>query len=55
MVRKEDRSASAASVLELLSLEAVAGTELVLSATGVEAQEALDALSRLFDSDFQEC
>ena len=55
IVQKGSQSTSAASILGLISLEAVPGTELVLSATGAEAQEALDAVAGLFASDFQGC
>lgn len=52
-VQKGNQFASAASVLELLSLAASPGTELVLSATGADSQEALDAVAGLFANDFQ--
>jgi phosphocarrier protein HPr len=52
-VQRGNQSVSAASILELLSLAASPGTELVLSATGAEAQEALDAVAGLFASDCQ--
>lgn len=42
------------SILDILTLAAVAGTELTLEATGVDAAEALDALSKLIESDFGE-
>lgn len=43
------------SILELLTLAASPGTELVLSATGADSQEALDAVASLFASDLQAC
>ena len=55
MIRKGSQSVDAASILELLTLAASPGTELVLSATGMESQEALDAVAGLFASDFQAC
>jgi phosphotransferase system HPr (HPr) family protein len=55
IVKKGSQSVSAASILGLLSLAVTPGTELVLSATGAEAQEALDAVAGLFASDFQAC
>lgn len=55
IVQKGNQSTSAASILGLISLEAIPGTELVLSATGAEAQAALDAVADLFSSDFQGC
>lgn len=54
-VQKGSQSVSAASILGLISLEAIPGTELVLSATGAESQEALDAVAALFANDFQGC
>jgi len=54
-VRKVSQSVNAASILGLLSLDAAPGTELVLTATGAEAQQALDAVTGLFASDFPEC
>jgi phosphotransferase system HPr (HPr) family protein len=55
IVRKGSQSARAASIFELLSLAASPGTELVLSATGAESQEAVDAVAGLFASDFHGC
>ena len=48
----DGQTANAASVLELLSLAAGQGQQLVLSARGPQAEEALDALVRLFDEQF---
>ncbi len=42
------------SILSLLMLEAVRGTELQLMASGAEAEEALAALSELVASGFEE-
>jgi phosphocarrier protein NPr/phosphocarrier protein len=42
------------SILELLTLAAEAGTRLVVEATGPDAQEALEAIGRLFDRNFNE-
>jgi phosphotransferase system HPr (HPr) family protein len=55
MVRKGSDAVEAASMLGLLTLAAAHGTELVLSATGAESQEALDAVAGLFANGFQEC
>jgi phosphotransferase system HPr (HPr) family protein len=52
-VRKGSQSVNAASVLDLLSLDAPSGTELVLFATGADADEALDALANLFRGEFE--
>ncbi len=51
-VHFEGQTANAASVLELLSLAVGPGEQLVLSAHGPEAEEALDALVRLFHEEF---
>ena len=48
MIQKGSQVADAASILDLLSLAATQGTELVLSATGAEAEEALEAVAGLF-------
>ena len=50
MIQNGPQSANAGSVMDLLSLAATQGTELVLSATGSEAEEALEAVVGLFDS-----
>jgi phosphocarrier protein HPr len=50
LVQHGNQSANAASIFDLLSLGAAAGTELVLSATGAEAEEAVEAVAELFDS-----
>ena len=42
------------SVLNLLTLAAVQGTELLLEAQGPDAREALDALAELVEKDFSE-
>lgn len=42
----------AKSILHLLTLGAVQGTELTVEAQGVDAEEALDAVVRLVESDF---
>ena len=48
MIQKGSQFANAASIFDLLSLAATEGTELVLSATGPEAEEALEAVVGLF-------
>jgi phosphocarrier protein HPr len=52
-VQKGGQSADATSIIDLLSLAAPSGTELVLSATGADADEALDALASLFGDKFE--
>jgi phosphotransferase system HPr (HPr) family protein len=42
------------SILEILTLAAMAGTELSIEATGHDAQEALDALVKLIEKNFAE-
>ncbi len=48
-IHKGSQSVDAGSILDLLSLGATQGTELVLAATGDEAEEALNAVAGLFD------
>ena len=52
-VRKSDRTADAKSTIELLPLGAAQGTPLILEACGPGADEVLNALARLFESNFQ--
>ena len=49
-IQKGAQSVNAGSVMDLLLLAATQGTELVLTATGAEAEEALAAVVGLFDS-----
>jgi phosphocarrier protein len=51
-VKFNGQTAGADSVLELLSLAVDQGDQLVLSASGPQADEALDALVRLFEEEF---
>jgi phosphocarrier protein len=44
--------AEAGQILQLMSLGARAGTEITIAATGPDAEEAVDTLVRLFESDF---
>lgn len=53
-VVKEDLSVDAKNVLELMTLNAPQGTQLILEATGESAAEAVDQLSRLFASNFED-
>ena len=50
MIQKGGQSADASSILDLVSLAATQGTELVLTATGPEAEESLEAMVGLFAS-----
>jgi len=49
----EREVASAARILELMSLGAAQGTELTLSAEGPDAEQALEALATLFAHEFE--
>jgi len=42
------------SILEVLTLAAESGTRLVVEATGPDAREAIDAIGRLFEQNFNE-
>jgi len=42
------------SILDILTLAAMAGTELSIEATGSDAQEAIDALVKLIEMNFAE-
>jgi phosphotransferase system HPr (HPr) family protein len=49
-VEANGRSANAKSILDILALGATGGTELVISASGPDAAEALERLSELVSS-----
>lgn len=49
---KGDQQASASEVLPILSLGVPQGAEVTLSAQGVDAEEVLDTLARLFADNF---
>lgn len=51
-IRKGSQAGDASSAIDVLSLAATRGTELVLSATGPDAAEVLEALDRLFTDEF---
>ncbi|MHC4959354.1 MAG: HPr family phosphocarrier protein [Planctomycetota bacterium] len=51
-LRKGEMNVDAKSIMELLLLEAAHGTELVMSASGPEADEAIEALTALFLREF---
>lgn len=51
-IAKQDRRVHATDVLQVVSLGAGQGTSLVLEAAGPDAEEALDALVELFESNF---
>lgn len=51
-VRKDDQVVNAGDILQLLTLGATQGTELVLSAKGPDAEQVLAALAELFAQGF---
>ena len=53
-VEKEERRVNAKSLLGVLSLGIVKGTEIRIIADGADENEALETLSALIDSDFIE-
>ncbi len=53
-IEKEERRVNAKSLLGVLSLGIVGGTEIKIIADGVDEQTAVDALVRLVDSGFAE-
>ena len=54
MLMQGRQRANASEVLEVISLGAEKGTELVLEATGEDAEIVIDALARLFADKFHE-
>lgn len=54
MVTKDDQSADCKNMLSVLTLGAVQGTQLGLSAEGSDASEALSAVAELFNQGFHE-
>ena len=53
-VEKEERRANAKSLLGVLSLGIMGGTQIRIIAGGTDEQEAVDALAKLVDSGFAE-
>ena len=53
-VIKDGQAVNAKSSIDLLTLAAVAGTQLTLRADGEDAQQAVDALAGLIESRFGE-
>ncbi len=51
-VIRENLCVDAKSIMHVLTLGAYQGTELTLRACGVDAEEALEAIAQLVDSDF---
>jgi phosphotransferase system HPr (HPr) family protein len=54
-VRTPRQTVDAGDILQLLGLGAAQGTELVLSATGPDAEDVLNQLHELFTSRFSLC
>jgi phosphocarrier protein len=54
MVTKGESAVSGRSIMGLMMLAAGPGTEIELSATGTDAERALDALAALITSGFDE-
>jgi phosphocarrier protein HPr len=54
-IRAPSQTVNAADVLQLLSLGASRGTELVLTAAGPDAEQVLDALAQQFADGFGLC
>lgn len=53
-VEKDDRKVNAKSLLGVLSLGIVRGTEIGIGAEGVDEEEAVNALETLIATDFKE-
>ena len=51
---KDNQSVDGKSIIEILTLGAAPGTNLIIVATGPDAEAALDALAELFASKFAE-
>jgi phosphocarrier protein len=54
MVEKDGMSVSGKSIMGLLTLEGHEGSELTLEASGAQAEEVMQALADLFESNFGE-
>jgi len=52
-ISKGEQTVDATNIFDLMSLAAGQGAQLVLQATGLAANEAVDNLVRLFESGFQ--
>ena len=52
-IHRGNQTADAASILDLLSLGQEQGTQLILSAKGLQAKEVLEALGQAFDDEFE--
>ena len=50
----QDETVDGKSIMQMMMLAATKGTKIEIVATGVDAQEAIDALTKLVDSGFRE-
>lgn len=53
-VRRDDMAVNGKSIMGVMTLAAEQGSELVISANGPDAEEAVQALARLVESGFRE-
>lgn len=53
-VRKGEQVVDGKSIMQLMMLAATQGTELIISADGSDADDAVNALQQLVDSKFEE-
>jgi phosphotransferase system HPr (HPr) family protein len=53
-IDRDGRKVEATNIIDLLTLGAAKGTELVLEAEGSDAQAAVDALAKLVESGFRQ-
>lgn len=53
-VRRDDMTVNGKSIMGVMTLAAEQGSELVISANGADAEEAVQALARLVESGFRE-
>ena len=51
-LQKGNQVVNAGNILDLLTLGAAQGTELIVAAKGAQAQEAAEALAKLFAAEF---
>jgi phosphocarrier protein HPr len=53
LIGKDGEMVDCKSILSLLTLGAAQGTELSISADGVDAQDALESIAQLFEAEFK--
>lgn len=54
LIEKDGQAIDAKSIMSILTLGARQGTQLNLRISGIDAQQAMDALSELFEQGFDE-